>query len=70
MSLQIRRLIRQNRICHAVGFVEPVGGKLFDQVKNVARYFLVDAVGPSAFDELFLLLGHQLFVLLPHRTAQ
>jgi len=70
MGLEVGSLIGQVSVGSAVGFVEPVFGKLDDLVKNLFRLRLVEAVFPAALDEFFPRGPHHFFLFFAHGLAQ
>ena len=63
--------VADERVGRAVALVEPVVGKLFQQVENGLGFFFRDVVVlPATGDEVDPFLGHLLLVLLAHGATQ
>ena len=52
-----------------MGFVEAIGSKLFNFIKDVHRQVRIDALVDSTLAKLYPLPRHLLFILFPHGLA-
>ena len=69
MRLQVRRLVSDVRVGDRVRGAEAVVGELRHQVENFLRLLLRNLALDAARDELLLVGGHLLALLLAHRAA-
>ena len=70
VRLQIRRLIREQRVGRRVRLRKAVAGEVLDELEDLRRLLLRDVVRLAALDEAGALGRHLRGVLLPHRAAQ
>ena len=70
VGLEIRRLIREQRVGRRVRLVEAVAGEELHQIEDLGGLLLADVVGLGAVHEGVALLGHDLRILLAHGLAE
>ena len=70
VRLEVRGLVRDERVRGGVRLVEAVARELLHEVEELRRLRLGDAVLHRALDEDAAMLGHLLGLLLAHRAAQ
>ena len=70
VGLQIRRMVRNERIRGGVRFVETVFREFFHQVKDFRRLFLTGAILDGTVHEKGSFFGHGFGVFLPHRSPE
>ena len=70
VRLQVRGLVGQPRVGRGVRLVEAVARELLHVVPDLAGLLLRDPALDAALQELVLLGGHDVGLLLPHRLAQ
>ena len=70
VRLQVRGLVRDERVRRGVRLVEAVAGEELEEGEDVLRVLLGDAVRARPVDEGALLLRHLLGLLLAHRAAE
>ncbi len=70
VGFEISRLVGNQRIGGAVGFIEAVATEFFDQVEQIGGNGLVHTVFYRTVDELLPVFGHQGFNLLADGLAQ
>ncbi len=70
VRLQICGVIRQQRVCRGVRFVESVSGKLRHQIKNLLNLLRRKSALRRSLHKALALLGHLLGILFAHRPPQ
>src|SRR5260370_73425 len=70
VRLQICGVIRQQRVCRGVRFVESVSGKLRHQIKNLLNLLRRKSALRCSLHKALALLGHLLGILFAHRPPQ
>ena len=63
-------MVGNQRICGAMGLVEPILGELFHKIENFIRLTFRHIAGKRAFQKNTTLLGHLLRFFLAHGAAQ
>ncbi len=70
VRLQIRGVVRQQRVRRRVRLIETVSGKLRHQIENLLDLFRRIAALRRSLHEALALLGHFLSILFAHRAPQ
>src|SRR5581483_10495185 len=70
VRLQIRGLVRDERVGRGVRLVEAIARERLHLVEDLARLIGVDFAFDGALDEALALLRHLLGIFLPHRAAE